>query len=234
MISILRGAEREQRRGDGIVSLHSFHAGSGPESMAQGYSCLQTFNEISLEPGQRLREHQHQNLELLTLVLDGALLHRDSLGNECTVLPGEVQRLIAGSGISHSETNASHSDRVTFLQTQISSGTDELDAAYDCRYFPDDLKETRLCLLAGPDGADDSLRIGGELRLYATTLRKWGTVIHRLAEGRCAYVHVTRGEISANADALRAGDGATIEAEDELRIAGLGVAEVLLFDLPAP
>jgi redox-sensitive bicupin YhaK (pirin superfamily) len=171
-------------------------------------------------------------MEIITWVLEGALEHKDSLGTTGIIRPGEVQKMSAGSGITHSEYNASKSEPVHFLQIWIQPDRSNIAPRYDQRAFPPGERQGRLRLVVSPDGAEESIRIVQDARMYAGLLAPGDSAVHELAPRRRAWVQVARGAVTLNGIALAAGDGAAIEDEPAITLRGVEDAEVLLFDLP--
>jgi redox-sensitive bicupin YhaK (pirin superfamily) len=171
-------------------------------------------------------------MEIITYVLQGALQHRDNLGTGSIIRPGDVQRMSAGTGVRHSEGNPSTTEPVHLLQIWIEPARAGSEPSYEQKAFADDDKRGRLRLVASPDGADGSVTIHQDARVYATLLGPGRQVVHRLAPGRHAWVHVARGSLTLNGERLSAGDGAAISAEPTLTLVGEQDAEALLFDLP--
>jgi redox-sensitive bicupin YhaK (pirin superfamily) len=170
-------------------------------------------------------------MEIVTYVLDGALAHRDSLGTGSTIRPGELQRMTAGTGITHSEFNPSDTKPVHLYQIWLLPEREGLEPSYEQKAFPAEERRNRLRLVASPNGRDGSLSIRQDARLFLATLDGGGDVLHELSPGRHAWLQVLRGGVSLNGQALAAGDGAAASEESELAIRGDGSSEVLLFDL---
>jgi redox-sensitive bicupin YhaK (pirin superfamily) len=170
-------------------------------------------------------------MEILSYVLDGALGHQDDMGNGSTIVPGDVQRMSAGTGVRHSEQNASRTAPVHFLQIWIMPDKSGHKPGYEQRAFPASAKQGKLCVVASPDGRDGSLTIHQDTTLSATLLAPGERVVHPLAADRFAWIQVTRGEIEVGGHTLQAGDGAAIRGGGELALTGKVDAEALLFDL---
>jgi redox-sensitive bicupin YhaK (pirin superfamily) len=197
-----------------------------------GFRSLRVINEDFVQGGQGFGRHPHRDMEIITYVLEGALEHRDSMGNGGVIRPGEVQRMSAGRGITHSEFNASERDPLHLLQIWILPERRGVEPSYEQRKF--DLNPNgKLRLIASPDAEQDSVVLNQDAKVYAGKLEPGASVRQEIAEGRHAWVQVARGEIDLNGTMLRAGDGAAITGEPELRIATNGQgSELLLFDLP--
>jgi hypothetical protein len=195
-----------------------------------GFRALRVINDDRIAPGAGFGTHPHRDMEIVTYVLDGALQHRDSLGTGSVIRPGEVQRMSAGTGIRHSEFNASASEPVHLLQIWILPATTGIEPGYEQRALPPGARGG-LALVASPDGRDGSLTVHQDARVYAAQLAPGDAVTHALAGGRHAWLHVARGTVQLNGQALHAGDGAAVSDEVQLALRADDAAEVLLFDL---
>jgi redox-sensitive bicupin YhaK (pirin superfamily) len=171
-------------------------------------------------------------MEIISYVLEGALAHEDSMGNGSVIRPGDVQRMSAGTGVRHSEFNASDKERVHFLQIWIEPDRRGVAPGYEEKRFEPESKQGRLRLIASPDGAEGSVTIHQDARLYASLLDGADSVEHEVEPGRRVYLHVVRGELEANGEKLSAGDALKLAGESRVRIGNARAAEVLLFDLP--
>lgn len=215
-----------------LDSYHSFSFGRYYDPAHMGVSNLRVINDDTVIPGQGFGTHGHQEMEIVSYVLDGALEHHDSLGNGSVIRRGDIQRMSAGTGVHHSEYNPSATAPVHFLQIWLMPNRTGVRPEYEQKHFPLEARRRRLVLLVSPDGRDGSLSAHQDALLYGTVLESGEAVEHRPAAGRRAYVHVARGRVAVNGTPLGSGDGATIEGGDPVRLQGLGSAEVLLFDLP--
>ncbi|MGH8518110.1 MAG: pirin family protein, partial [Panacagrimonas sp.] len=193
---------------------------------------LRVINEDRVVAGAGFGAHGHRDMEIISYVLSGALAHKDSLGNGSTLKPGDVQRMSAGTGIRHSEFNGSNSEPVHFLQIWIQPDRPGLSPSYEETHIDAAEKRGRLRVIASPDGADRSVRVHQDVRLYAGLFDADEIASLPLAEGRRAYVHVVRGEVEVNGHLLSAGDAIKSTGESTLRLARGRDAEVLVFDLP--
>ena len=227
---------RADERGHGthgwLDTWHTFSFSEYHDPRYMGFRALRVINEDTVAPGRGFPTHGHRDMEILSYVLEGALEHRDSLGTGSVIRPGDVQRMSAGTGVRHSEFNASPTEPVHFLQVWIEPATGGITPGYEQKAFADDDKRDRLRLVASPDGADGSLTIHQDARVYATRLGAGQAVEHKLAPGRYAWVQVTRGALSVGGHRLEHGDGAAISDEPAVHLAGERDAEALLFDLP--
>ena len=197
-----------------------------------GFGPLRVINEDRVEPGMGFGTHGHRDMEIVSYVLDGELEHKDSMGTGSIIVPGDVQRMSAGKGVLHSEFNPSRERKVHFLQIWIEPAVRGIAPSYEQANVPAAAKRGRLALIAGPEGSGAAVAIHQDARLYATLLDGAERVTHTLAPGRRAYVHVARGRVQANGQALGAGDAARFEGETAIALERGEAAEVLVFDLP--
>ncbi len=231
MIQIRRSEDRGHAQHGWLDSRHTFAFADYQDARFMGFRSLRVINEDWVAPGQGFGTHGHRDMEIVTLMLEGALAHRDSLGNGEVLRPGEVQRMTAGTGVRHSEFNASPSDGLHLLQIWILPDRDGLTPGYEQKLFPDAERQNRLRLVASPDAAEGSLTLHQDARVYLSNLDAGATCEHPLAPGRGAWVQVVRGAITLNGEPLRAGDGAAVEDLDRLVLRGIDPAELLVFDL---
>jgi quercetin 2,3-dioxygenase len=229
MIKIRRAGERGHTQLSWLDSHHTFSFGEYHDPQHMGFGTLRVINDDRVAPGQGFGTHPHRDMEIVTYVLEGALEHRDSLGNGSVIRPGEVQRMSAGTGIRHSEFNASKGDTVHFLQIWILPEKSGLPPGYEQRALPA-AAQGGLALAASRDGRNGSVTVHQDVALYAGQLEGKTSVTHSVA-GRRAWVHVARGALNLNGQALSEGDGAAIADERELVLHPKGSAEVLVFDL---
>ena len=215
-----------------LRGFHSFSFADYYDPAEMGWGPLRVINEDFIQPGTGFGEHGHRDMEIVTYLLEGPLQHKDNMNNGTVFRRPEVQRMSAGRGVLHSEFNASDKELVHLLQIWIEPDVRGIPPEYEQKAFPDQEKRGRLCLIASPDGADGSLTIHQNARLYASLLLTGETVTHVLAPGRRGYLHVVGGEITLNGERLVGGDGAKISDETALAIAATTDAEMLLFDLP--
>ncbi|UQN12137.1 pirin family protein [Methylococcus capsulatus] len=233
MIRIRHSQERGHSSHGWLDSRHTFSFGDYYDPRHTGFSSLRVINDDRVLPAAGFPTHPHRDMEIITYMLEGALAHKDSMGNGSVLRAGEVQRMTAGTGITHSEFNASDADGVHFLQIWILPDRRGYTPGYQQARFSAQDKAGRLCLVASPDGRSGSLTIHQDALLYATVLDADEAVQHTLAPGRCAYVHVARGEIRLNGTRLTDGDGAAMVDEALLHLSTDSVGEALLFDLAA-
>ena len=232
MYTLRRAQERGHANHGWLDSYHTFSFAGYYDPRHVGISNLRVINDDTLSPGRGFGTHGHRDMEIISYVLDGALEHRDSMGNGSVIRPGDVQRMSAGTGISHSEYNHSSEEAVHFLQIWLQPNEKHVEPGYAQRFFPPQARRGRLVLLVSPDGRDGSIASHQDGLLYGTLLDAEDRLSHPLAPERRAYVHVARGSAEINGEVLRDGDGLAIEAVSEVRLAGIKPAELLLFDLP--
>jgi redox-sensitive bicupin YhaK (pirin superfamily) len=232
MNTIRRSADRGHADHGWLDSHHSFSFGEYHDPEHVEFGPLRVINEDRVVAGAGFGAHGHRDMEIISYVLAGALAHKDSLGNGSTLKPGDVQRMSAGSGIRHSEYNGSNTEPVHFLQIWIQPDRHGLAPSYEETHFEEHEKRGRLRLIGSADGADRSVRVHQDVRLYAGLFDADESASLPLAEGRRAYVHIVRGEIEVNGHALSAGDALKTTGESTLAVARGHDAEVLVFDLP--
>jgi redox-sensitive bicupin YhaK (pirin superfamily) len=233
MIQLRKSSDRGHANHGWLDSYHTFSFADYYDPNYMGFSSLRVINDDRIEPAIGFPTHPHRDMEIVTYMLQGALAHKDSLGNGSVIETGEVQRMTAGTGITHSEFNASKTDGAHLLQIWIMPDRKGYTPSYEQKRYAEEGKAGRLCLVASPDGRDGSVSIHQDAFLYASILRQGDAVQHSLAPGRCAYLQVARGEMSINDMPLQAGDGAAITEESDIRFTSNNSAEVLLFDLAA-
>ncbi len=231
-IVVRRASERGHADHGWLDTWHTFSFADYYDPRFMGFRGLRVINEDVVAPGTGFPTHGHRDMEILTYVLEGALEHRDSLGTGSVIRPGEVQRMSAGTGVRHSEANPSATAPVHLLQIWIEPAVAGITPGYEQKAFGDAERRGRLRLVASPDGADGSLTIHQDARLYATLLGPGQEVVHALAPGRHAWVQVARGALALADRRLGAGDGAAISGEPAVTLAAAEDAEALLFDLP--
>ena len=232
MITVRPHGERGHSRLNWLDSRHSFSFGDYADPEHMGFSVLRVINEDRIAPGGGFPEHGHRDMEIITYVLEGELAHRDSTGNSRVIRAGEFQRMSAGSGIAHSEYNASATDPVHLLQIWIFPATKGLPPSYEQRPIGSARGGPTLQLVASPDAEAGVLKIHQDVRLYVLRLRPGETAALELAAGRRAYAQVTNGAVGLNTEHLGPGDGAALVRESRLSLVAVEPAELLLFDLP--
>jgi redox-sensitive bicupin YhaK (pirin superfamily) len=232
MLRLRKAAERGHADHGWLDSYHTFSFADYHDPHEMGFSALRVINEDRVRPKMGFGTHGHRDMEIITYVLDGALEHKDSMGNGSVIRPGDVQRMSAGTGVTHSEFNHSQAEPVHFLQIWIEPNARGVKPGYQEARFDDADKRNRLRLLASPDGAEGSVSIHQDARIFATRPDDGTEVAHSLAAGRSSYVHVARGSAEVNGHPVSAGDGVKLSGEPVVRIKGVDAAELLLFDLP--
>jgi redox-sensitive bicupin YhaK (pirin superfamily) len=230
-LAVRRSEERGRANFGWLDSKHTFSFGHYHDPQHMGFGPLRVINDDRVAPGGGFPAHPHSDMEIISYVLEGAMEHKDSLGTGSVIRPGDVQRMSAGTGIRHSEFNASKTDPVHFLQIWIMPERKGIEPGYEQKAFADAEKRGRLRLVGSRDGRDGSVTIHQDVDLYATLLRGGDIVEHTIAAGRGGWVQVARGSVELNGTTLREGDGVAVTASGPLRIEGLADAEVLLFDM---
>jgi len=231
MITIRKSEDRGHFDFGWLDTRHTFSFGDYRDPAHVGFRSLRVINEDHVAPGRGFGEHPHSDMEIITYVLAGELAHKDSLGHVKTIVPGEVQRMTAGSGIEHSEFNHSKTQPVHLLQIWIRPRARGLAPGYEQVSFPAEKRRGQLALVASPSGAEGSVTINTDAKLYAGLLAPGQSATLELAPGRHAWVQVARGAVTVNDNDLEAGDGAAISTEQRVTIAAREDAEVLVFDL---
>jgi redox-sensitive bicupin YhaK (pirin superfamily) len=231
MTELRPGKERGHARHGWLESYHSFSFADYYDPQHMGYGPLRVINEDRVQPGTGFGTHGHRDMEIISYVLAGSLGHKDSMGNGSTIVPGDVQRMSAGSGVMHSEYNNDKSGVTHFLQIWIEPRAAGIAPSYEQKHFGAEEKRGRLRLIASPDGAQGSVKIHQDARIYAGLFDGAERAHHEVAAGRKAYVHVARGALRVNGQALAAGDALKIAGEAVVLEQG-AAAEALVFDLP--
>jgi redox-sensitive bicupin YhaK (pirin superfamily) len=232
MITVRQAAARGHFDHGWLDTHHTFSFAGYQDEAHMGYRALRVINEDLVQPGQGFGTHGHRDMEIVTWVLSGALAHQDSTGAAGVLVPGDVQRMSAGTGVTHSEFNGSKVEPVHFLQIWLLPDRGGHRPSYEQRHFPEAGRQGRLQLLASPDGADGSTVLHQDARVYAAALSPGQAVSRPLAPGRHAWIQGARGEVEVNGRVLAAGDGAALDDEARTDLSGRGaVSEALLFDL---
>ena len=231
MLAIRRSHERGHANHGWLDTHYTFSFSDYYDPEHVHFRTLRVINDDRVAGGGGFPMHPHRDMEIVTYVLQGALEHRDSMGNGSVIRPGDVQRMSAGTGVTHSEFNASKTEPVHLLQIWMFPERKGIKPSYEQKMFSEADKRSRLRLVASPDGRDGSVTIHQDNELYATVLRKGDQVRHELKPERHAWVQVARGSVKLNGQELAEGDGAAISEEKAIELAGLKDAEVLLFDL---
>jgi redox-sensitive bicupin YhaK (pirin superfamily) len=231
MITIRRADERGHANHGWLHSRFTFSFADYHDPAHMGFRALRVINDDHVAAGQGFPTHGHQDMEIITYVLEGSVAHKDSTGTSAIIRPGEVQKMSAGTGVRHSEFNPSKSEDLHLLQIWIVPERRGITPSYEQRAFPPEQLAGKLRRVADHDGGDGAIKINQDVALYATRLQGEQSVTHTLARGRHAWVHVARGDVRLNGEPLHAGDGAAVSEEATITLAAIGSAEVLLFDL---
>ena len=231
MLRVRKSADRGHFDHGWLDTFHTFSFSSFYDPGQMGFRSLRVINEDRVAPGRGFGTHPHEDMEIVTYVLEGALAHKDSLGTGSTIRPGELQRMTAGTGITHSEFNPSPDEPVHLYQIWLFPEREGLEPSYEQKAFPDADRRNRLRLVASPDGRDGALSIRQDAELYLGSLDEGADVSHALAPGRHAWLQVLRGAVDLDGHSLTAGDGAAVSDASGLAIRAVRPAEVLLFDL---
>ena len=232
MITLRRSDERGHANHGWLDTYHTFSFADYFDPQHMGVSVLRVLNDDTVAPGMGFGTHPHADMEIVSVVLEGELAHRDSMGNSSVIRPGEVQRMSAGTGVRHSEFNPSPNAPVHFFQIWILPNQKGLSPSYEQKTFTDAEKRGKLRLVASPDGQEGSVTIHQDARLYMAMLEAGEPLSQPLSAGRKAYLHVARGTALVNGTPLSVGDGVQLVDEESLRLETPDSAEVLLFDLP--
>jgi len=231
MLTIRHAEERGHAQHGWLDSHHTFSFADYYDPAHMGFGALRVINEDRVIPGRGFGTHPHRDMEIVSYVLEGALAHKDSMGTGSTIKPGDVQRMSAGTGVLHSEYNASQSAPVHFLQIWLLPERRGIQPSYEQKNFSDAEKRGKLRLIATPDGREGSVTIHTDAVVYAGLFDKGEQAEVSLEEGRRSWVQVARGQVTVNGQQLSAGDGAAIAQEAKIAIEGVDKAEVLVFDL---
>jgi quercetin 2,3-dioxygenase len=232
MLNVRKSQDRGVASFGWLRSQHTFSFGHYYDPQHMGVGPLRVINEDRVAPGRGFDPHSHQNMEIISYVLDGALEHKDSMGNGSVLRYGDVQRMSAGTGVTHSEYNGSKTEPVHFLQIWVIPAEAGNTPGYEEKHFDADSKRGRLRLIASNDGRDGSVSLRQDVAILASILDGADAVSHPLQAGRQAYVQVARGSVTVNGCALQAGDAVQVTEEAVVALADARDAEVLLFDLP--
>ena len=231
MINIRRAEDRGHADHGWLDSHHTFSFADYHDAAHMGFRALRVINDDRVTGGMGFGTHGHRDMEIISYVLEGALAHKDSMGTADTIRPGDVQRMSAGTGVMHSEFNASKTEGVHFLQIWLMPDKRGITPSYEQKRFSDDDKAGKLRLVASPDAADGSLKIHTDARVYAGAFAGGQSTSLSLAKDRHAWVHVARGEVKINGELVKDGDGVALSSESELRVEGTSSGEVIVFDL---
>jgi quercetin 2,3-dioxygenase len=231
MVEVRHSSERGYADHGWLKSFHTFSFADYYDPANMGFGALRVINEDRVQPGMGFGTHGHQNMEIISYVLDGALEHKDSMGNGSVIRPGDVQRMSAGTGVRHSEFNHSKDDVVHFLQIWIEPDVRGIEPGYEEKHFDVACRRGQLRLIASPDARAGSVKIHQDAYVHAALVDGGERIAHDLKPGRLAYVHIARGSVKVNGCALAAGDALKATGETRIVVEQGEQAEVLLFDL---
>ena len=231
MITIRKASDRGHANHGWLDTWHTFSFASYRDRQHMGFRSLRVMNEDFVAPGQGFGEHPHEDMEIVTYVLEGALEHKDSMGNGEVLRPGEFQRMSAGTGITHSEFNPSRTELVHLYQIWLYPERKGIEPSYEQKRFAEEERHNRLRLVASPDATEGSLTIHQDARVYLAKLDSKAKVNHDLPKDRHAWLQVLRGTVTLNGRDLNTSDGAAVSEENVLEIQATADAEIMLFDL---
>jgi len=232
MIRIRRSHERGHANHGWLDAYHTFSFADYRDPAWVHHGPLRVINQDRIQPAMGFQTHGHEDMEIVTFVLEGALEHKDSMGNGSVIRAGEVQVMSAGSGVTHSEFNHSQDEECELLQMWLFPRSKGTEPRYGQRAFPIAERHNRLALAVGPDGGDAPLQIDQDARFFVAELDSGAAVTHTFETGRRGWLHVAKGSVTLNGDTLGPGDGAGLEDAGEIRIEGVEPAKLVLFDLP--
>jgi hypothetical protein len=232
MLAIRKADDRGHANHGWLDSYHTFSFGGYYDPRHMGVSNLRVINDDTVAPGGGFATHGHNDMEIISYVLEGALEHKDSMGNGSVIRPGDVQRMSAGTGVTHSEYNHSDSEPVHFLQIWLQPNALGVEPGYDQRHFPVAHRRGRWVLLVSPDGRDGSIVTHQDALMFSTLLAPGETLAYRFDADRQGYLHLARGKLRVGNVILNQGDGLTVQKQEMLELEGIEDAEVMLFDLP--
>jgi quercetin 2,3-dioxygenase len=231
MVRIRKARERGHADHGWLNTYHTFSFANYYDPEHMGFKELRVINEDRVQPGEGFGTHPHRDMEIISYVLEGALEHKDSMGNGSVIRPGEVQRMSAGTGITHSEFNHSGSELVHFLQIWILPNQESIKPGYEQKVFADEEKLNNMQLIASQDGRKGSVTIHQDVDVYASIIEQDKEIVYHVPAGRHVWLQVARGCVELNGNRLDSGDGAAVSNEDCVTITGKQKAEVLIFDL---
>ncbi len=230
MIQIRRSKERGFFDEGWLQTFHTFSFGEYYDAKHMGFRALRVINEDHVQPGQGFETHGHRDMEILTYVLEGALEHKDSMGNGSIINAGDVQRMSAGTGVTHSESNPSPTTAVHLLQIWILPEKKGLKPSYQQNYFSEEQKKNRLCCIASREGEDGSLLIHQDVKIFSSLLSAGTLLDDSIKDNHHVWVQVAKGNVLLNNQSLHAGDGASLSGEKEIEILSKETSDLLLFD----
>mgnify|MGYP002623416484 FL=1 len=231
MITIRKADDRGFADHGWLKARHTFSFAGYHDPQQMGFRSLRVMNEDRVQPGRGFGTHPHRDMEIVTYVLEGAIEHKDSMGNGEVLRPGEFQHMSAGTGITHSEFNPSKTEPLHLYQIWLLPRETGIKPTYDQKRFDDDGMRNQLRLVASPNGVDGSLVIQQDAQIYLSKLDESQRLMHDIAPNRHAWLQVLRGSVTLNGSDLQVGDGAAVSDERQLDIVGTSNAEIMLFDL---
>jgi redox-sensitive bicupin YhaK (pirin superfamily) len=231
MLTLRKSAERGRTKIDWLDSRHTFSFGDYRDPANMGFGPLRVINEDWIAGGGGFQPHSHRDMEIVTYLLDGALQHKDSLGNGGIIRPGEIQRMSAGSGITHAEFNASRTAPAHLLQIWILPSKDGIEPSYEQKAIDPEAVAGRLARIAAPDPRESEIRLVQDAEIWAARLAADEEVVHPLEKGRRAWIQVARGDVGVGTERLGAGDAAAITDQDSIALRSHAPSEFLLFDM---
>ncbi len=231
MITLRRASDRGHAEHGWLKSYHTFSFAGYHDPEHMGFRDLRVINEDLVQPGKGFGTHSHRDMEIVTYVLDGVLEHKDSMGNGSLIRPGEVQRMTAGTGVTHSEYNHSQEDIVHFFQIWIVPEREGLEPSYEQTVFPESERLNSPRLIASRDGNEGSVTVHQDVEIYSSILEPGKAISYRLRTDRYAWVQVARGSVAVRGESLEQGDAAAISSEELVEVRAAAASEIVLFDL---
>ncbi len=231
MITIRKSQDRGHFDHGWLKTYHTFSFADYYNPNHTHFRTLRVINEDYVKPGEGFPTHSHNDMEIITFILEGALEHKDSMGNTSVIKPGEIQRMTAGTGVTHSEFNPSKKDKVHLLQIWIFPDQKGLEPSYEQQVIQSKTKTDRLALIASPDSREGSVKVHQDALVYAASLEKDKSLTYKPDSGRGVWIQAAHGKLLLNGQELSAGDGASIEGEPSIKISSRETSEFLLFDL---
>ena len=232
MLAMRKADERGHANHGWLDSYHTFSFGGYYDPKHMGISNLRVINDDTVAPGGGFAPHGHNDMEIISYVLDGALEHKDSMGNGSIIRPGDVQRMSAGTGVTHSEYNPSSTEPVHFLQIWLQPSELGVEPSYEQKHFPVTERQDRWVLLVSPDGEAGSIATHQDARMFGSVVTPGQSLDYRFGPDRQGYLHLAKGQLRVGNVTLKQGDGLRIQKHGDLQVTGVENAEVLLFDLP--
>ncbi len=231
MITLRRASDRGHAEHGWLKSYHTFSFAGYHDPEHMGFRDLRVINEDLVQPGKGFGTHSHRDMEIVTYVLDGVLEHKDSMGNGSLIRPGEVQRMTAGTGVTHSEYNHSQEEIVHFFQIWIVPEREGLEPSYEQTVFPESERLNSLRLIASRDGNEGSVTVHQDVEIYSSILEPGKGISYRLRTDRHAWVQVARGSVAVRGESLEQGDAAASSSEELVEVRAAAASEIILFDL---